>query len=246
MRIRLGNSSNANQAPIDRRLVLTAMMCGLLAAGANLYFLSKVSGKSRIILKARKDIEAGTSVTRDDFNEFEIRSNELDFKGIFVESADFAAFDKRSIAVPMRKDDPLLLQSFDRVGQIEVPPGKRLITFAVENEEQAIGYLIRAGNRVDLYGWINGVQRKIATNLCVSATGKRPYDPRNEGDQEIEFSSISVLIDENDVTRFNDNLHTAQNLRLTSAGNCEPGISPVIEPTITPTGAALLSDQSTK
>ncbi len=246
MRIKLGNSSDANQAPINRRLVLSAMMCGLLAAGANLYFLSQVSGKSRIILKARKDIEAGTSVTRGDFTEFEIRSNELDFKGIFVESADFAAFDKRSIAVSMRKDDPLLLQSFDRVGQIDVPPGKRLITFPVKNEEQAIGYMIRAGNRVDLYGWINGIQRKIATNLCVAATGKRPYAPRNEGDQEIEFSSISVLIDENDVTLFYDHIEMSQNFRLTIAGNCDPGISPVIEPAITPNGATHLSDQLTK
>ena len=228
MRIKIGGTTSANIWLGNKRLLLTAVVCGAIAAGANLYFLTSTTGKVRTILKARKEITAGTAVTREDFTEFEIRSIEPDFKGIFVEANDFAAYEKRRISASLRKGDPLLLQSFDRVSQIDVPAGKRLVSIEVENEEEAIGYLIRPGNLVDLYGWINGVQHKLASNLCVAAIGNLPHTPRNQGDQEISYSTISVLVDEKDVENLNHNLFLSQTLRLTQAGNCEPGITPII------------------
>ena len=229
MRIKIGGTAVEKSWLGIKRLLMMAVACGVMTAGANLYFLTRTTGKVRTILKAQKEIEAGSVVTRDDFTEFKIRSVEPDFKGIFIEADDFAAYEKRSISVSLRKGDPLLLQSFDRISQIEVPAGKRLVPIKVQNEEEAIGYLIRPGNLVDLFGWINGAQHKLASNLCVAAIGNLPHTPRNEGDKEINYSSISVLIDEKDVESLNHNLYLSQTLRLTRAGNCEPGITPRIE-----------------
>ncbi len=235
MRIKLGSTKINATYMKERKLLLIALFCGILAAAANIYFLTSTAGKSKTILKAKKDLQAGSTVTRDDFTEFEIRSTEQDFKGIFVEKSDFDAFDNKSIVVSLRKDDPLLIQAFDPSQSVVVPAGKRLVPIRVQDEEQAIGYLIRNGRQVDLYGWIHGTQYKLASSLCVAATGSLSYTPRTEGGHEIRYSSISVIIDEKDIMNLQQNLHLAlDSIRISLSGHCDPAITPFIEKAIPP------------
>jgi hypothetical protein len=235
MRIKIG-TNNLNTAKFrEKKLLLIALFCGLLAAGANYYFLTSSTGGSKTLLKAKNDMPVGTKVTRDDFTQFVIRTTEQDFKGIFIESEDFDTFENKSLVVSLRKDDPLLIQSFDPSSTILPPPGKKLLTIRVQDEEQAIGYKIRSGRLVDLYGWINGQQYKLAGNLCVSATGSLTYTPRDDNGSEIRYGSISVLIDEKDVMNLQQNLHLAlESVRLTLGDYCDPAVAPFIENEIKP------------
>src|SRR5262245_2765663 len=142
----------------DLFLLIFAILLGLLAGGANMVYLRGIEKKKLTVLKAKKRIPASTQVDASLFEEVTIAGDVPKMKSLFVAKEDFGAFKKATLTETLQPGQLLMLRSFyfDKESVGNPPAGKRAISIKIEDEDNAVGYSIRTGNSVRLWGFIYG------------------------------------------------------------------------------------------
>ena len=208
------------------RLILTlAIMMGLLAAGANWAYLRRIDRNKLTVLKAKKRIPAASQVDGSLFEEVTIAGDVEKMKSLFVAKEDFGAFKKATLTEGLQPGQLLTLRSFyfDKDSVSRPPAGKRAISIKVEDEANAVGYSIRPGHSVDIWGYVNGKSELLKKQACVVAVGGVYLAPDKEQAKDDDYKSVTIHVDEKDVECLTNNLWLAgRKTRITLVGDCNP------------------------
>jgi len=209
----------------DLFLLLIAILLGLLAGGANMVYLSGIEKKKLTVLKAKKRVPAASQVDPSLFEEVTIAGDVQKMKSLFVAKEDFGAFKKATLTETLQPGQLLMLRSFyfDKESVGNPPAGKRAISIKIEDEANAVGYSIRPGHSVDIWGFVNGKSELLKKQACVMAVGGVYLAPDKEQAKDDEYKSVTVQVDEKDVECLTNNLWLAgRKTRITLVGDCNP------------------------
>ncbi|HKX28671.1 MAG TPA: hypothetical protein VJ302_13310 [Blastocatellia bacterium] len=207
----------------ERLMLAVAIALGLLAGGANWVYLRKMEKTKITVLKAKKSIPAASQVDGSQFEEVEIAGDVTKMKSIFITKEDFGAFRKATLAESLQPGQLLTLRSFylDKDSIARPPAGKRSISIKVYDEANAVGYSIRPGHAVDIWGFINGRSALLKKGACVTAVGDKYLAPNKGTNGDDNYKSVTVLVDEKDVECLTTSLWTAERkTTITLAGDC--------------------------
>jgi len=208
------------------RLILTlAIVMGLLAAGANWAYLRRIDRNKLTVLKAKKRIPAASQVDGSLFEEVTIAGDVEKMKSLFVAKEDFGAFKKATLTEGLQPGQLLTLRSFyfDKESVSRPPAGRRAISIKVEDEANAVGYSIRPGHSVDIWGYINGKSELLKKQACVVAVGGVYLAPDKEEAKDNDYKSVTIHVDEKDVECLTNNLWLAgRKTKITLVGDCNP------------------------
>jgi hypothetical protein len=221
----------------ERLMLILAIMLGLLAGGANMIYLRGIEKKKLTLLKAKKRIPAASQVDASLFEEVTIAGDVQKMKSLFVAKEDFAAFKKATLAESLQPGQLLMLRSFylDKESVNNPSAGKRAISIKVEDEANAVGYSVRPGHSVDIWGYINGKSELLKKQACVMAVGGTYLAPGQEEAKEDDYKSVTIHVDEKDVECLTGNLWLAgRKTKITLVGDCNPNANfPASCPTMT-------------
>lgn len=211
----------------SKRLLLVALLLGLLAAVLNWASSSRVS--NLVVLKAKKQILAGTPVSDSMFDRVTISGNLKEMRSLVVDSADFAkAFRNRAVVETLEPGQLLMLRSFDVSGddvRASIGPGKRAISIEVPDEAQAVAYFIRPGDSVDVWGWVNNTAQPLKEGACVRAVGESLSGSGERDGGEGRYRTVTLVVSDSDVKGLVSNLAVAENrVRLSLVGHCDPSL----------------------
>ncbi|MCI0664864.1 MAG: RcpC/CpaB family pilus assembly protein [Acidobacteria bacterium] len=220
----------------ERFILIIAIVMGLLAGGANWVYLRRIERTKLTVLKAKKRIPAATQVDGSLFEEVTIAGDVPKMKSLFVAKEDFGAFKKATLTETLQPGQLLMLRSFyfDKESVSSPPPGKRAISIKVEDEANAVGYSIRPGHSVDIWGYINGKSELLKKQACVIAVGGVYLAPDKEEAKEDDYKSVTIHVDEKDVECLTGNLWLAgRKTKITLVGDCNPKANyPAAYPTV--------------
>jgi len=221
----------------ERLLLVVAVVLGLLAGGANWVYLRRIEKTKLTVLKAKKRIPAATQVDQSLFEEVTIAGDMAKMKSIFVAREDFGAFKKATLTESLQPGQLLMLRSFyfDKESLSSPPAGKRAISIKVEDEANAVGYSIRPGHSIDIWGYIEGKSELLKKQACVVAVGGVYLAPDKEEAKEENYKSVTIHVDEKDVECLTGNLWLAgRKTRITLVGDCNPNANfPATCPAVT-------------
>jgi Flp pilus assembly protein CpaB len=211
----------------SKRLLLVALLLGLLAAILNWASSSRVSNLT--VLKAKKQILAGTPVTDSMFDRVTISGDLKEMRGLVVDAADFAkAFRNRPVVETLEPGQLLMLRSFDISGddvRASIGQGKRAISIEVPDEAQAVAYFVRPGDSVDVWGWVNNTAQPLKEGACVRAVGEAASGSGEREGGEGRYRTVTLVVSETDVRGLVSNLALAENkIRLSLVGHCDPSL----------------------
>ncbi|MBO0860922.1 MAG: hypothetical protein J2P21_21050 [Chloracidobacterium sp.] len=209
----------------DRLLLVAAIMLGLLAGGANWTYMSRIERSKLTLLKAKKKIPAASQVDESSFEEITIAGDVGKMKSLFVAKEDLGAFKKATLTETIQPGQLLTLRSFyfDKESVSRPPAGQRAISIKVEDEANAVGYSIRPGHAIDIWGYINGKSQLLKKQACVSAVGGVYLAPDKERAKDDDYKSVTIYVDEKDVQCLTNNLWLAdRKTKITLAGDCNP------------------------
>jgi hypothetical protein len=209
----------------DRLMLVVAITLGLLAGGANWVYLRRIETAKLTVLKAKKRIPAATQVDGSLFEEVTIAGDVEKMKSLFVAKEDFGAFNKATLIESLQPGQLLTLRSFyfDKESVSRPPAGQRAISIKVEDEANAVGYSIRPGHSIDIWGYINGKSQLLKKQACVTAVGGVYIAPDKEEANDGNYKSVTIYVDEKDVECLTGNLWLAgQKTKITLVGDCNP------------------------
>lgn len=211
----------------SKRLLLVALLLGLLAAVLNWASSARVSNLT--VLKAKRQILAGTPVTDSMFDRVTISGNLKEMRSLVIDSADFTkAFKNRPVVETLEPGQLLLLRSFDISGddvRSSIGPGKRAISIEVPDEAQAVAYFVRPGDSVDVWGWVNNTAQPLKEGACVRAVGEALSGTGERDGGEGRYRTVTLVVSDSDVRGLVSNLALAENrVRLSLVGHCDPNL----------------------
>ncbi|HEU0178633.1 MAG TPA: RcpC/CpaB family pilus assembly protein [Blastocatellia bacterium] len=209
----------------ERLMLIVAIALGLLAGGANWAYLRRIERTKLTVLKAKKRIPAATQVDGSLFEEVTIAGDVEKMKSLFVAKEDFGAFKKATLTESLQPGQLLMLRSFyfDKESVSRPPAGQRAISIKVEDEANAVGYSIRPGHAVDIWGYINGKSELLKKQACVMAVGGVYLAPDKEQAKDDDYKSVTIYVDEKDVECLTNNLWQAgHKTKITLVGDCNP------------------------
>jgi Flp pilus assembly protein RcpC/CpaB len=209
----------------DRLMLIAAIMLGLLAGGANWAYLRRIERTKLTVLKAKKQIPAAAQVDGSLFEEVTIAGDVEKMKSLFVAKEDLGAFKKATLTESLQPGQLLMLRSFyfDKESVSRPPAGQRAISIKVEDEANAVGYSIRPGHSVDIWGFINGKSQLLKKQACVTAVGGVYLAPDKEQAKDDDYKSVTIHVDEKDVECLTNNLWlAARKTKITLVGDCNP------------------------
>jgi len=209
----------------ERLMLIVAIVLGLLAGGANWVYLRRIEKTKLTALKAKKRIPAATQVDGSLFEEVTIAGDVEKMKSLFVAKEDFGAFKKATLTESLQPGQLLMLRSFyfDKDSVSRPPAGQRAISIKVEDEANAVGYSIRPGHSVDIWGYINGKSELLKKQACVMAVGGVYLAPDKEEAKDEDYKSVTIHVDEKDVECLTNNLWLAgRKTKIALVGDCNP------------------------
>lgn len=209
----------------ERLMLIIAIALGLLAGGANWVYLRRIERNKLTVLKAKKQIPAATQVDGSFFEEVTIAGDVGKMKSLFVAKEDIGAFKKATLTESLQPGQLLMLRSFyfDKDSVSRPPAGKRAISIKVEDEANAVGYSIRPGQSVDIWGYINGKSELLKKEACVAAVGGVYLAPDKEEAKDDDYKSVTIYVDEKDVECLTGNLWLAdRKTKIALVGDCNP------------------------
>jgi hypothetical protein len=205
--------------------LIVAIMLGLSAGGANWAYLRRIERSKLTVLKAKKRIPAATQVDGSLFEEVTIAGDVGKMKSLFVAKEDFGAFKKATLTESLQPGQLLMLRSFyfDKESVSRPPAGQRAISIKVEDEANAVGYSIRPGHSIDIWGYIDGKSQLLKKQACVTAVGGVYLAPDKEQAKDDDYKSVTIYVDEKDVECLTNNLWQAgRKTKITLVGDCNP------------------------
>ena len=233
------NITAAQPATASQKWVLIiAVALGLTAAALNWLYVGEVTKKSVTLLKfnGAKPLPAGTTVTRSMFKDVVVTGDVAEMKDVLVDSDSFAAFNQLPVTETLKPGNLLMTRSFyvsgdgglrDSIGANEIA-----VSLRIDNEAQAVGYNVKPGDMVEIWGDVLAEPILIARNVCVKTVGDAYLIP-GETSRDGRYRSVTVFIpdDVNDQKNFLFNVNATENrLRLMLKGVCAPNIAAVISP----------------
>src|SRR2546423_6025748 len=219
------SSIQFDRANKNRRLLLIAILLGVLAGALN--FLSAARVSIITVLKAEKRIMAGTPVSESLFDKVTISGDLKQMRNLVVDAADFPkAFKDRPVAETLEAGQLLTLRSFDISGddvRESIHQGQRAIAIDVPDEAQAVACCVKPGDGVDVWGWVNNTAQLLKQGACVRAVGEAYASPgEGEGGKE-RYRTVTLVVSDADVRGLVSNLTLAENkVRLSLVGPCDP------------------------
>jgi hypothetical protein len=219
-------------------VLVIAVALGLTAALLNWLYVGEVTKKSVTLLKfvGPKPLPAGTAVTRAMFRDVVVTGDVSEMKDALVDSDSFAAFNQLPVTETLKPGHLLMTRSFyvsgegglrDSIGANEIA-----LSLRIDGEAQAVGYNVRPGDLVEIWGDVIAEPILIARNVCVKAVGDAYVIP-GETSRDGRYRSVTVFIpdDDSDQKNFLFNVNASENrLRLMLKGACAAGVSPNISP----------------
>ena len=229
----------------DRNMLIVAIALGLVALFLNVAWKSSVEGARMRVLRAKETIVAGTKFNRDQFEVITITGDLVGMKSTFLDVADLPAYEQKTILETMLTGQLLSLRSFNG-GGLQLPPNKSAFSVNVQEEAAGVGYLLRPGDAVDVWGWIGGKQNKLREGACVAAVGDVPVSAGPSDGREFRYRSVTIIVDADEVEALLTNLQLADtNVKLVRVGMCDQSrqskaiapltATPAPTPDVTPT-----------
>src|SRR5256714_14598982 len=232
------SSIQFDRANKNRRLLLIAILLGVLAGALN--FLSAARVSIITVLKAEKRIMAGTPVSESLFDKVTISGDLKQMRNLVVDAADFPkAFKDRPVAETLEAGQLLTLRSFDISGddvRETIHQVQRAISIDVPDEAQAVAYFVKPGDGVDVWGWVNNTAQLLKQGACVRAVGEAYAGPGEGESGKERYRTVTLVISDADVRGLVSNLTLAENkARLRLVGPWDPkNNQPAVKPIKTP------------
>ena len=228
----------------SKKLLLLAIVLGLIAAVMNWLYLSSLEASTITVLKVKNQpVMAGTLVSKTMFEPIKISGNLKQLQSLVLTENEFPAFEQKPLAETLQPGQLLLLRSFELSGANPVRDslrqGERALSFNVAAEAGAVAYFVRPGDSVDIWGRVGGSAYRLKERACVKAVGESHVTPEpSKGSKTgVTFSTITVLVAENDVQSLIQNVALAGGyVTLSLVGPCDPGaaIIPALPPLTDP------------
>jgi hypothetical protein len=224
-------STSNGKAGKDKAILIAAIVLGLIAAGANLMFLRGATGSRFNILVAKSDYPAGAAITKSMFDVVTMYGKRDQIKSAFIDADDFEVYGKKTLAEPLKEREALTLRSFSLAAPIDVSPGKTAISVKVHEEAQALSYLIRPGDNVNIWGPLNGSEQLLVENACINAIGDISYQPEQSESRQVSYRSVTIMVNNSDMQALLTNLDLAgDKVRVGKTGNCNPSVETKVMP----------------
>lgn len=229
----------------DKKILIIAIILGVVAALINFVYLQRLEGTRITALKVKQRIVAGTKISDDMFTKVTISGDVDKLTSSIIPSKDLAAFKDLPVVETLEPGELLMLKYF-RYGQssglrYQIRPEERAISIKVQDEGQAVSYLVRPGDKVDVWGIINTqiaaptpnatpvpnqntfTATPIIRNACVRAIDSEDLTSNNSKKDSIgRYKAITLIIAEKDTQKIISDLAlTAGNIKLTFVGPCE-------------------------
>lgn len=226
-------------------LLVVALVLGLVAAAMNWLYLSRIEASTITVLKVRNQpIIAGTPATKSMFEPIKISGNLKQLQSLVLTESEFAAFEQKPLAETLQPGQLLLLRSFELSSanpvRDSIKAGERALSLNIAAEAGAVAYFVRPGDSVDIWGRINGSAYRLKERACVRAVGESHLTAeatRPTSSQGFNYSTITVLVAENDVPSLIQNVALAgDRVTLSLVGPCDanaaaiPALAPLVDP----------------
>lgn len=245
----------------SKKLLLIAIVLGLIAAALNWLYLSSLEASTITVLKVKSQpVLAGTLVSKNMFEPIRISGNLKQLQSLVLTENDFPAFEQRPLAETLRPGQLLLLRSFELSGdnpvRDSIRQGERAMSFNVAEEAGAVAYFVRPGDSVDIWGRVGESAYRMKERACVKAVGESHVTPEaTKGSKGggVNYSTITVTVAETDVQSLIQNVALAGNqVTLSLVGPCDPNaplipaLSPLADPKAKPTPAPPAAQQAAR
>lgn len=192
--IRLGTE----KADKGNRALWVSIALGMVAAVANLIFVSSVQSGRMTVLKARNRLVAGSTISGNDFVPIEISGPDLkEMKALVVENGDLKAFADVPLAETIEPGQVLMQSSFglngNRAIRNVIKADERAIALQVKDESSAVAYFVRPGDHVDVWVDVGGSPEDIIPNAIVRGVGDAALVASDSG-QGLHYRTVTVVI----------------------------------------------------
>lgn len=221
-----------------RRILIIAMLLGLAAAVLNLMYLRDAKRGKLTVYKANQIVKAGQPLNENSFEKVELTGDVGKMRSVVVDTESFAAFAQQPLAETLEPGDILLTRSFLLAGQSglrdSIANNQRAISLEVADEAHAVGYFVRPGDMVDIWGTAGTLAFPIAKNACVKAVGDAYLVPQ-EGGRDSRYRSVTIFVPGDDarIEELLSNVAVAQDkISLALIGVCKEGAT-VVSPKFT-------------
>ena len=247
----IATSAGTQPAKGSKKLLLVALVLGLIAAAMNWIYLSRLEASTITVLKVKNQpVAAGTLVTKSMFEPIRISGNLRQLQSFVLTESEFPAFEQKPLAETLQPGQLLLLRSFELSGanpvRDSIRPGERALSFNVAAEAGAVAYFVRPGDSVDIWGRVAGSAYKLKERTCVKAVGEQhnTAEPARSGSSKtgVTYNTVTVLVAEADVPNLIQNVAVAgQEVTLSLVGPCDPtaanvpALPPLLDPKVKPT-----------
>lgn len=236
----------------SKKLLVVAILLGLIAAALNWLYLSSLEASTMTVLKVKgQPVVAGTLVSKNMFEPIKISGNLKQLQSLVLTENDFPAFEQRRLAETLQPGQLLLLRSFELTGdnpvRDSIGPGQRALSFNVAEEAGAVAYFVRPGDSVDIWGRVGGSAYRLKERACVKAVGESHVtpEPAKNSRSGVTYSTITVVVAEADVQSLIQNVALAgDQVTLSLVGPCDhtapviPALEPLIDPRAKPSPGA--------
>jgi len=212
-----------------------------MAAAINWGYVSSIRGSGLTVLRVKegKRVVAGQKATADLFEPVTLYGDVAQLRKLAVSSSEIASFKDNPVTNSLESGDLLLLTSFQLRGddglRREIGPGERAITVAVSDESRAVGFFVRPGDVVDVWGVIAERGYLLKDHAKVAAVGD-VYQLASEGaasDGQKKYRSVTLVVSAIDVESLVHNIAAAGNkVTLALIGDTDAGspAGPALEP----------------
>src|SRR5215212_9850411 len=154
--MRIGRQERPPAGLSQKRIFIIAAFLGAVAIFLNLMYMSDSKRERLVVYKAGKLMKAGEVVNEGSFEKVELWGDVGQMRSAVVDSESFAAFAQQPLAETLTPGDILLTRSFLLSGQgglrDSIGETQRALTLEVVDEAQAVGYFVRPGDMVDIWG----------------------------------------------------------------------------------------------
>lgn len=222
-----------------KTLLIVAIVLGLLGAALNWIYVGQANRKTIRVLKVKgpKPITAGTRVTSDMFEKITISGDVAEMKDMVVDADSFASIDQLAVTETLKPGYILMTRSFKVTEEgglrDSIPPNERALSLNIDQEVQAVGYNVKPGVMVDVWGDVGIEPIPIVKNVCVKAIGDA-YVISGENAREGRYRSVTIFVpdSEDDIKNLLANVIQSGNKVRMLMNNqpCTADIKSVISP----------------
>jgi len=227
--MRIGRQEKPPAGLSQRRVFIIAAVLGAAAILLNLLYMSDAKSEKLVVYKAGKLMKAGEVVNEDSFEKVELWGDVGRMRSVVVDSESFAAFSQQPLAETLTPGDILLTRSFLLSGQgglrDSIGENQRALALDVADEAQAVGYFVRPGDMVDIWGVSDVAAFPIVKSVCVKAVGDAYLVPQ-EGGRDGRYRSVTIFVpgDDAQISDLLSNVALADDkINLALIGKCEEG-----------------------